>query len=112
MKILALKIQPIARVFATIYAVFGLLSWIAFRVAGMSYITLPFGIIGPLVHLNFNLTLPRSNNLFYNLLLVLGSIGSFALTGWLTAAVGVFCFNLVAKRRRGISADFVSLRED
>ncbi|PYY15872.1 MAG: hypothetical protein DMG61_05895 [Acidobacteria bacterium] len=100
MKIVALKTEPIARILAMIYAVLGFVTWIAFAFSGTSYITLPFGIIGPMVHLNLNLNLRRSTDLPYNLLLLIGSIVSFAVTGWLTAAAGVFCFNLVATKGR------------
>ena len=112
MKIVALKTEPIARLFAMIYACFGFVTWLAFAFSGTGYITLPFGIIGPMVHLNVNLVFRRSTDLLYNLLLLIGSILCFAVTGWLTAAAGVLCFNLVAKRKGGIPADFISLRED
>jgi len=88
MKIVALKVQPIARTLAIIYAVFGLIFWITFCISGVEYITLPIGMIAPLLHLNFNFNFHRSNDPVYNILLLLGSLASYALSGWLTAAAG------------------------
>jgi hypothetical protein len=112
MKIVALRTEPIARVFAIIYGVFGFITWLAFAFSNANCITLPFGIIGPMVHFNLSLNLMRSTDLLYNFLLLIGSIVSFALTGWITAAAGVLCFNVIAQQRGGIPADFISLRED
>ena len=112
MKIVALKIEPIAKLFAIIYAFFGFVTFVAFAFSGAGYITLPFGIIGPMVHLNLNLNFRRSTDVLYNVLLLIGSIASYAVTGWLTAAAGVICFNVIAKRRGGIVADFIRIRED
>lgn len=112
MKIIALKVQPIARTVALIYAAFGLVFWITFLVSNVDYISLPVGIIPPLLHLNFNFQFHRSTDLAYNAMLLLGSIVSHALTGWLTAAAAVICFNVVARWRGGIDADFISLHEE
>jgi hypothetical protein len=96
---------------AIVYAAFGLLFWITFCLGNAEYITLPVGIIAPLLHLSFNLNFHRSTDLTYNGLLLLGSIVSYALTGWLTAAAAVICFNAVARWKGGVKSDFISFSE-
>lgn len=96
---------------AIIYALFGTVFWITYYLSNVEYITLPVGVIGPLLHLNFNLKFTRSTDVTYNMLLLLGSAASYALTGWLTAAAGVICFNVAARWRGGIDADFISFRQ-
>ena len=111
MKIIGLKIQPIASLFALLYAAFGAFVWIGYCVTGVNYITLPVGVIAPLLHLNVNLTLPRSSNVLYNIVLLLVSVLTYAFSGWFTAAVAVLCFNAIAKKKGGIDADFIRLQE-
>jgi hypothetical protein len=111
MKIIALRVQPIARTLAIVYAAFGLLFWIAFCLNDVEYITLPVGVIAPLLNFNFNFNFHRSHDVVHNALLLLGSILSYALSGWLTAAAAVICFNVVARWKGGIDADFISLRQ-
>ena len=107
-----MQIEPIARITAIIYAGFGFLFWIAYclSTAVDYYITLPVGIIAPLLNLNVNLNFTFASSVFVNLGFLLGSIACYALTGWLTAAAAVGCFNLVARFKGGISADFALLR--
>jgi hypothetical protein len=108
---MSLQIEPIARITSIIYAGFGFLFWIAYCLrTTVDYITLPVGIIAPLLNLNVNLNFHRSASVFANLGFLLGSIACYALTGWLTAAAAVGCFNLVARFKGGISADFALLR--
>ena len=111
MKIIGFKVQPIASVFAVIYAGLGAFFWITYCVSGVDYITLPVGVIAPLLNLNFNFHLHRSSSILYNLLLLLGSLLSYGFSGWVTSAVGVICFNAIAKMKGGINADFIRLRE-
>ena len=112
MKIVALRIQPIARVVAAIYAVFGASFWMAYCLSKAQYLTLPVGLIAPMVHFNFNFNFHRSTDVVYNVLLLLASIAGYALTGWLTAAVLIICFNVAAWLKGGIDADFISFREN
>ena len=111
MKIIGFKIQPIASVFAIIYAALGAFFWIAYCVSRVDYITLPVGFIAPLLNLSFNFHLARSSNILYNLLLLLASLLSYGFSGWLTSAVAVICFNAIAKMKGGINAGFIRLQE-
>jgi len=111
MKIIGLKIQPIASVFAAIYAAFGAFFWLSYCIGRDEYIILPVGVIGPLLHLNINLSFHRSSAVLPNLLFFLGSLVTYALSGWLTAAIAVLCFNAIAKMKHDIDADFIRLRE-
>jgi hypothetical protein len=112
MKIVALRIQPIAKVVAAIYAVFGVSFWIAYCFGKAQYLTLPVGLVAPMIHLNFNFNFHRTNDVAYNVLLFLALVAGYALTGWLTAMVVVICFNLAARLKGGIDADFISFREN
>jgi hypothetical protein len=110
MKITALRIQPIARTFAIVYSAFGVLFWLAFCISSVDYITLPIGFIAPFLHLNINFNLHRSTGVFYNVLLFVGSVASYAISGWLTSAIAVMCFNAFAKAKGGVDASFVCFR--
>jgi hypothetical protein len=112
MKIMALRIQPIARVVAAIYAIFGASFWITYCFSKAPYLTLPVGIVAPMVHFNFNFHFHRTTDVVYNVLLFLASIAGYALTGWLTAMALVICFNVAARWKGGIDADFISFREN
>ena len=112
MKITALNVAPIARIFASIYGVIGLVSWIALRLTHAKYVILPIGIIGPLLHLNFSVSFRQSEDVFTNVFFMFASVASYAVTGAITAVAGVLCFNAVAKRKGGISADFVLFSEE
>ncbi len=112
MKIMALRIPPIARVVAAIYAIFGASFWIAYCFSKAPYLTLPVGIVAPMVHFNFNFNFQRTTDAVYNVLLFLASVAGYALTGWLTAMALVICFNVAARWKGGIDADFISFREN
>ena len=112
MKIMALRIQPIARVVAAIYAIFGASFWITYCFSKAPYLTLPVGIVAPMVHFNFNFHFQRTTDALYNVLLFLASVAGYALTGWLTAMALVICFNVAARWKGGIDADFISFREN
>jgi hypothetical protein len=43
--------------------------------------TLPFGILAPLFHLNVNLNLVRSSSMLYNIFLCVAAVLSYALYG-------------------------------
>ena len=109
---MALRIQPIAKVVAAIYALFGASFWIAYCFSKAQYLTLPIGLVAPMVHFNFNFHFQRTTDAVYNVLLFLASIAGYALTGWLTAMVLVICFNFTARLKGGIDTDFISFREN
>ena len=68
MKIAALRIRPIARVGAAIYALFGASFWTGYCFSKASYLTLPVGLVAPMVHFNFNFNFQRTKDPVYNAL--------------------------------------------
>lgn len=111
MKITRLRVYPIARVFALIYAVIGFFFWLVYCFGRAEYITLPFGFIAPFLNMNVNLNLHRFQNPGYNILLLFASVVAYALSGWVTSAVAILAFNVYARLRGGISADFLRIKE-
>jgi len=110
-RILAIRPAPIGRIFAIIYAVFGLMAFLFFAVANVADLALPFGILAPFLHLNLNLDLARSSNVLYNILLCAAAVISYALTGWLTGMTVAFCFNVAAKKMGGVDAKYFSVAQ-
>ena len=70
-----------------------------------SLCALPVGMVAPMVHFNFNFQ--RTKDPVYKTLLFFASIVGYALTGWLTSMALVICFNLAARLKGGIDADFI-----
>jgi len=111
-RIVAIRPAPIGRIFAIIYGVFGLVAFLLFAIANVAYMTLPFGILAPFLHLNLNLNLGRSGNVLYNILLCVAAILSYALTGWLTGMTVAGCFNVAAKQIGGVDAKYFSVSQE
>ncbi|HEY3974011.1 MAG TPA: hypothetical protein VGM18_13475 [Candidatus Sulfotelmatobacter sp.] len=82
MKIVALRIQPIAKIVAAIYAIFGASFWITYCLSKAQYLTLPVGLVAPMVDFSFNFHFHRTTDVMYNVLLFLGTVAAYALTGW------------------------------
>jgi hypothetical protein len=108
MRIISVRLEPIARILAIIYAVFGLGAFFLFEFTDSQSLTLPFGIFGPLFHLNLNFNLPRSTSVLDTFFTGVAAILAYAVTGWITGAAATLCFNPVAKRLGGIDAKYVS----
>jgi ABC-type phosphate/phosphonate transport system permease subunit len=70
--------------------------------------TLPVGILAPLLTLNLNFNLPRTGSPLSNAFYCMAEILAYALTGWITGAVFALCFNFIAKATGGIDAKYVS----
>lgn len=109
MRIISIRVEPTARVLAIAYAVFGLSAFVVYAVGGAGFLTLPFGVLLPLFHLNLNFNLARSSGLLYNVFLCAAAVLSYALTGWMTGVLVAVCFNVIAKLTGGIDAKYVSL---
>jgi hypothetical protein len=109
MRIISIRWQSVARILAIIYAVFGLGIFFLFAFTDAPYLTLPFGILGPLFHLNLNVNLARSSDLLSNAFYGFAGIVAYALTGWITGAAIALCFNVIAKAMGGIDAKFLSI---
>jgi hypothetical protein len=110
MRIISVKMEPFARILTVVYALFGLFRFVLYAFRGDTYLTLPFGVLAPLFNLNVNFNLGRPSGALGNVLLGLASIIAYAVTGWITGAVFVLCFNFIAKRMGGIDAKFVAVR--
>ena len=70
--------------------------------------TLPIGILAPLLTLNFNFNMPRTDRPLSNAFYCMAEILAYALTGWITGAAFALCFNVIAKATGGIDAKYVS----
>jgi hypothetical protein len=112
MRIISVRVKSVARVLAIVYSVFGLGAFIFYLVSEAEYLTLPFGVLAPLFHLNLNFNLARSHDVVYNILLCVAAMLSYAATGGITGAVVAFCFNAIAKQTGGIDAKHVLLTND
>jgi hypothetical protein len=107
MRIIALRVGPVARVLAIIYGVLGILYVPSVLLMGAKEMTLPVGIAAPLVYLNFNLHLPVPSHFLSGILSVLAACVCYTVTGWLTGTAAVLVFNLVARRMGGIDASVI-----
>jgi hypothetical protein len=112
MRIVGIRVGPVARVLAITYAVFGLAVYAMFAVKHSDSLTLPHWHAGPSRQSRFTLNLPRSSGVFYNIFLVFAAVFSFSASGWITGVAGGLCFNVVAKETGGIDAKYVSVALD
>jgi hypothetical protein len=112
MRIISVRVAPVARILAIAYAVFGLGAFLVYTFGRGESLTLPFGVLAPLFHLNLNLNLGRSSDVLYNMFLCVSSLLSYGLTGWITGAVAAVCFNVIAKHTGGIDAKYVVIVRD
>jgi len=112
MRIISVRVLPVATILATAYAFLGFAAFAVYAVSRTESLTLPFGILMPLFHLDLTLNLPRSSGVFYNVLLCVAAGLSYAITGWITGLAAAFCFNAVAKHTGGIDAKYVVIGAD
>jgi len=108
MRIMSIRIGSVARITTLGYAVLGFFYIPAAALTSAENVTLPVGIVAPLVNFNFNLTLPRPEHFLTGILMVIVSCLFWAATGWLTGVVGALGFNFLARRLGGIDASVVS----
>jgi len=108
MRIMSIRVAPVARILALLYAALGFCGFVFFAFTNADILTLPFGIVMPLFYLNANFKFGRSSDLVYNIFLGLASVSLYAVTGWITGAAVTICFNFVAKQLGGIDASYVS----
>jgi hypothetical protein len=109
MRILGVRWEPVARVVAIIYGLFGVGAFCLSEFTRASQLTLPLGILAPVIHLNFNLNVPRPSGVLSGLLAGAAEILAYAVTGWITGAAMALCFNIVCKQLDGIDAKYVSI---
>jgi hypothetical protein len=75
-------------------------------------LTLPLGILAPVIHLNFNFNVPRPSGVLSGLLAGAAEILAYAVTGWITGAATALCFNIVCRQLGGIDAKYVSIANE
>ena len=109
MRIISIEWPPVAMVMAIAYGVLGLSAFFIYAIGSDEKFTLPFGIVLPLFHLNFNFSVPRTTDPISNAFLCLGAVFSYALTGWISGIALVLLFNLIAKKVGGINAKYFSV---
>jgi hypothetical protein len=109
MRIMSLKVRPVARVLAILYGALSPLIVILMLLSKAEYLRIPLGIVAPpLVYLNINFDLQHPERFFSGVLLMLFGAACYAATGWLTGAAGVVCFNFIARRTGGIEASVLT----
>ena len=112
MRIISIRMWPLARSLSIVYALLGFVGFGQFVYSDAQYLTLPLGVVAPLVYLNINLNLPRSTSVGYNLLCCFSEVIAYAISGWITGAAAALCFNFAAKRMGGIDAKYFSTTDD
>jgi len=100
--------MPIAKIIAIIYGVLGILYVPEVLLTGTSQMTVPLGILAPLVHLNFNFHLPAPTHFLSGLLSAVAACACYTVSGWLTGGAAVLAFNFVATRMGGIDASVLT----
>jgi hypothetical protein len=112
MRIISVRVSPVANILSVIYGAFGLIVFGRFAFSDEQSLTIPLGIVAPLVNFSLDLHMQRSPDTAWNLFLCAAAVIGYAINGWITAAIAVFCFNFVARRTGGIDAKFVSTIDD
>jgi len=103
MRIMSLRVRPVARIFAIIYGVFSPFAVILMAFSKADYLRIPLGIIAaPLFFVNINFDIQHPTHILSAALLVLFAAACYAATGWLTGAALILCFNFIARRTGGI----------
>lgn len=106
-----MSIHPgaVALVFGLTYAIAGFVAFAVFAFTDLPIFVLPIGFIMGMFHLNVNLQLARSHDLLANAFLCLSAVICYGITGCITGAVVVSCFNFIARKMGGIDAKYVTL---
>lgn len=109
MRIISLRVTPVARVFAILYAALSPVSVILLLLSKADYLRIPLGIVAPpLFFLNINFNLQSPTHFVTGILLMLFAVVCYAVTGWLTGAAAVLCFNFIAHRTGGVEASVLA----
>jgi hypothetical protein len=108
MRIMSLRVMPVAKIIAIIYGVLGILYVPEVLLTGATQMTLPLGILTPLVFFSFNLHLPVPTHFLSGVLSALAACVFYTISGWLTGTAAVLSFNSVAKYMGGIDASVLT----
>jgi hypothetical protein len=105
MRIMSLKVSPVASVFAILYAAFSPLIVVSMLLSGADRLRIPLGLFAPpLTYLNINFDMQRPTHFLTGALFMVFAAACYAATGWLTGAVAALCFNFIAHRTGGVQA--------
>jgi hypothetical protein len=104
MRILSVRVIPVARVLAIVYGVLGFAYVPALLLIDAKQMVFPVGIVGPPVFLSLNLHFALPTHFVTGVLSMIFACLCFALTGFLTGAATGLAFNFVAKRTGGVDA--------
>lgn len=105
MRIMSLKIPPVARVFAILYAAFSPIIVVSMLLSGAGRLRIPLGLFAPpLTYLNINFDIQRPTHFLTGALFMVFAAACYAVTGWLTGAAAVLCFNFISRRTGGVLA--------
>jgi len=105
MRILSLRVGPVARVLAILYGALSPFLLILMALSKAQYLRIPLGVVAPpLLYLNINFDIQNPTHFLSSVLLMLFGVACYAATGWLTGAAMVLCFNFIARRTGGIEA--------
>lgn len=109
MRIMSLRIRPVAGILAILYGVLSPLAVILMMFSDAQYLRIPLGLIAPpLVYLNINFDIQHPTHFLTGILLVLFGAACYAATGWLTGVAAVVCFNFIARRTGGIEVSVLT----
>ena len=112
MRIISVRIEPVAQVFAWIYGCIGVIQGFVFALSSSEKVTFPLGIVAPLFHFNINWIVGRPVSPAVAVFVVFLMVISYAITGGITGAFLTLCFNVVAHIRGGINGTFVHLKKE
>ena len=108
MRILSLRIIPVARILAIVYGAMSPFLIIGMLLSKAQYIRIPLGVVAPLLYLNINFDLEHPTTFVGGALMIVFGAACYGITGWLTGTFAVLCFNFVAGRMGGVEATSIS----
>jgi ABC-type phosphate/phosphonate transport system permease subunit len=111
MRIIGVRWQPVSRILCVLYAVLGLSSFLYWLFTDVDSLTLPLGVIAPLLNFSFNFHLPRTANFVLLVIYGLAETATYAISGWVTGAAVALVFNFAARRMGGIDAKYLITEE-
>jgi hypothetical protein len=105
MRIISFKVSPIASVFGILYAAVSPIIVVFLLMSGADRLRIPLGLFAPpLTYLNINFDIQRPTHFLTGALFMVFAAACYAVTGWLTGAAAVMCFNFIARRTGGVQA--------
>ena len=107
MRIISLRVRPVARIFAILYGALSPFIVIGIMLSKGEYIRIPLGVVAPLLNLNFNFDFQTPTHFLTGTLVVLFGIACYVATGWLTGAALIVAFNFVSRRMGGIESNII-----